>query len=647
MRTLLRAALKTKKHFSLAVLSICGLLLLTVASQLEMFSFGVLTRTSADFFDLFGKKSHGGYHTTDVVTKEMIDKRWAEIDTRGRGRISKGDAAAYLSGRKEKNLINAFVKKAGKYFDLEGKSVKLVAMLIAIAMLFKATMLFFSRFATQLLSIRISRDLRQQYFEHIQQLPMDFYHKYNIGTLSSRVAGDASQIANALNSFLTNYIQLPFVIMTTLGACIWMSWQLSLVIFVGLPLIVLPVVFVTRAVKRVTRQLQRNQERFTSVLIDFLAGIQTVKIFCMEPFSRKKYKEQNDQMAALETKTARYDLLTRPVLHTVSIFCLCVVLFVGQHVLNMTLAEVLVFCGMLHLFYEPVKKFAEENANIQKGAVAAERLFEVLNIDPSITDSEGASVLTDFKKSIEFEDVWFRYQDEWILKGVSFSINKGETVAIVGSTGAGKSTIVQLLPRLYEVQRGRILVDGRPLSDYTNRSLRSQIAYVPQKPFLFYDTIASNISYGEDFTEEEITMAAKRAYAHEFIEKLPNQYETQLCETGKNLSGGQQQRIAIARALVKKASILVLDEATSSLDSISESKIQKAIIDLQGKVTQVIIAHRLTTIQHADRIIFLEHGEKIAEGTKAELLDSCPAFRLMWETHFDTLTKKSLSLESV
>jgi len=375
------------------------------------------------------------------------------------------------------------------------------------------------------------------------------------------------------------------------------------------------------------------------VLIDFLAGIQTVKIFSMEAFSLGKYKEQNDRMAVLESKTAKYGLLTRPILHAITTMCLATVVIFGLHTLGMAVSELIVFCGFLHLAYEPVKKFAEENANIQRGVVAAERMFEVLDIKPHIEDKDGALTLCDLKENIEFENVWFRYHGEWILKDLSFTVNKGETVAIVGPTGAGKSTIVQLLPRLYDVEKGHIKIDGVPVTEYTQRSLRDTIAFVAQKPFLFCDTVAANIAFGRNFPREEIEGAAKRAHASEFIEELEDKYDTVLAEAGQNLSGGQQQRLAIARALVKNAPILILDEATSALDALSEAKIKSAIKELHGEVTQIIIAHRLATIEHADRIIYLEKGEKVAEGTKDELLETCPQFRLMWEAMFKTKAK--------
>lgn len=628
MKLLLQAALRSRKHLSLLIVTFATLLCLTVASQMEMFALGVLSNNGADFFTLFSPDQATGT-ARDGVTLHSVEAKWHEIDTGGTGVITKQQAAAYMA-TKETNPLNWIIKEFREHFQFSNNIRALVIILLCVAV-FKAIWLFASRYTTQLLSIRVSRDLRQQYFEHIQSLPMSFYQKHNIGSLSSRVVGDAGQIAISINSWLTNYLQTPFTIVTCLSMCFYLSWQLSLVIFFGVPLIVLPIVFLARRVKRVSRQLQSNQERFANVLIDFLAGIQTVKIFSMEAFSLKKYKEQNDRMAVLEGKTAKYGLLTRPILHAITTLCLASVVLFGLYTLSMSLSQLIVFCGLLQLVYEPVKKFADENANIQRGVVAAERMFEVLHLKPEIEDHKGAVDLLNFNDKIEFENVWFRYQGEWVLKDVSFTVKKGETVAIVGPTGAGKSTIVQLIPRLFEVQKGEIRIDGKPLNAYTQKSLRDLIAFVSQKPFLFFDTVAANIAFGRNFSRESIENAAKRAHADEFITRLPQKYDSMLAEAGQNLSGGQQQRLAIARALVKEAPILILDEATSALDSISELHIKRAIAQLHGEATQILIAHRLSTIEHADKIIYLERGEKIAEGNKDELIKTCDQFRRMWE----------------
>ncbi len=630
MKLLLQAALRTRQHLTLLIVTFVTLLLLTIASQMEMFALGVLSNNGSDFFSLFSSENVEYGKSQDTISLQEVENRWNAIASEN-GTITKQTASAYLASKKETNPLNWLLQELKQVVNFSNSMNALIALLLSVA-IFKAIWLFASRYTTQLLAIRVSRDLRQQYFEHIQSMPMSFYQQYNIGSLSSRVVGDAGQIATSINSWLTNYLQTPFTIVTCLSMCFYISWRLSLVIFLGVPLIVVPIVFLAKRVKRVSRQLQANQERFASVLIDFLAGIQTVKIFAMESFSFKKYKEQNDRMAVLESKTAKYGLLTRPILHAVTTLCLAIVVLFGLYTLGMTVSQLIVFCGLLQLVYEPVKKFADENANIQRGVVAAERMFEVLFQKPHIEDKDGAIEITEFADQIEFDHVWFRYQGEWILKDVSFTVKKGETVAIVGPTGAGKSTIVQLLPRLYEVQKGEIRIDGKPINAYTQHSLRELIAFVSQKPFLFFDTVAENISVGKKFTREEIEAAARRAHADEFIQRLPQKYDTKLAEAGQNLSGGQQQRLAISRALVKNSPILVLDEATSALDAISEGHIKNAITSLHGEVTQILIAHRLSTIEHADKIIYLEQGEKVMEGTKAELLAHCAPFRLMWET---------------
>lgn len=629
MKKLFYTAFHNHKHRFLLILTVVAMCLLTLASQLEIFALGVITKKGPDFFELFAPIESGELTRTDKVTKEELEQRWTMMDPQRKGIVTKSEATQFLKQWGKQDFIATVTTKLNALFPLS-ENLKNLALFIVFIALFKAAALFTHRFTTRLVAIRVSRDLRQDFFEHIQGLPMSFYQKYPIGALSSRVVGDAALIAEAINACLVNYLQTPFTVATTLILCFMTSWKLSLIIFFGFPCLVIPILFLAKRVKRISKQIQQNQEKFSSVLIDFLAGIQTVKVFAMEDFSLRKYREQNHRMASLEQKSARYDLSSRPIIHTIGMFFLATALVYGLYVLKMNVSEVLFYCGLLYIFYEPIKKFAEENSHIQRGISAAERMYEVMDLSPQIEDKEQAQELKGFEKEIEFDDVWFRYAEEWVLKGVSFKIAKGQTVAIVGPTGAGKSTIAQLLPRLYEVQKGEIRLDGKPLDVYTQRSLREQIAFVPQKPFLFLDTVAENIAFGRNFTMEQIQQAASQAYADEFIGRLPNGYATELAEAGKNLSGGQQQRLAIARALVKNAPILIMDEATSSLDAMSEGHIKTAMQLLHGKVTQIVIAHRLSTIEDADKIVYLEKGQKIAEGSKQELLQTCAGFRQMW-----------------
>ena len=627
MRQLFKAAFQNRNHRYLVSFIVIAICLLTFASQMEIFVLGVIAKKGPDFFELFAPVKQGKLVKVDTITKEEMETRWNQIAENGK--IDQLDTKRFLQQWKSSDKIQQAINFIDHYVPISGNLRNVAFMLLFVA-IFKAITLFIYRFSTRLLAIWVSRDLRQVYFEHIQSLPMEFYQRYNIGSLSTRVVGDASMIAVALNACLVNYLQTPFTVISTLILCFFTSRKLSLIVFLGLPAIFLPIMYIAKKVRQISRQIQRNQEHFASILIDFLAGVQTVKMFALEDFSLKKYREQNHRMANLEKRSARYDLASRPVVHTIAMTFLSISMMYGLYVLHMSVPEIFFFCGLLYVFYEPVKKFAEQNAQIQRGLAATERMYEVLEIKPKIQDQKDAKIFEKFENEITFDHVSFKYSNEWVLNDVSFTVHKGETVAIVGPTGAGKSTLVQLLPRLYDVQKGEIRIDGKPITTYTQRSLRENIAFVPQKPFLFLDTIAKNIAFGRNFSQQQIEDAAKKAHADEFIQKLPDGYQTLLSETGKNLSGGQQQRLAIARALVKKAPILIMDEATSSLDMVSENLIKSAIQKLRGEITQIIIAHRLSTIEDADKILYLEQGKVVAEGTKNELLHRCAEFREMW-----------------
>lgn len=630
MKRLFKIAFSKHTHRFLLCLTLVAMFLLTFASQLEIFTLGVITKKGPDFFELFSPIEEGSLTKVDSITIQQVDERFHAIDATGTGIIDKEDTAKFLAQWRHKDFIETVMNALNSVFNVSGNIAHLALMVVIVA-LFKAITLFTHRFSTRLVAIRISSDLRQDYFEHIQSLPMSFYQQHNMGSLSSRVVGDAALIAEAVNACLVNYLQTPFTVITTLTLCFLTSWQLSLIIFLGFPLLVFPIIFLAKRVKRISKQIQKNQEHFTSVLLDFLGGIQTVKVFAMEDFSLRKYREQNQHMADLEKRSARYDLSSRPIVHTIGMMFLATALLYGLYGLRMNVSEVLFYCGMLYIFYEPIKKFAEENSHIQRGVAAAERMFEVMDLKPQIEDGLHTLEFKENDGDITFDNVSFRYGDEWVLRNFSLKIKKGESVALVGPTGAGKSTIAQLLPRLYDVQEGCIMINGKPIQRYTQRSLRDAIAFVPQKPFLFIDTVTQNIAFGRDFSEERILDASRRAHADEFIQNLPLKYATQVSEGGKNLSGGQQQRLAIARALVKQAPILVMDEATSALDAVSENYIKTAVSQLRGQVTQIIIAHRLSTIEHVDKIVYLDKGRKVAEGTKDELLRDCPGFKRMWD----------------
>ncbi len=635
MKLLFQLAFHKNRNLHFILLSMAAMVCFTIGTQMEIITIGILTKKGPGFFELFGDQKQ------DKVSLSTLQNEWKKLDPSHSGTVTLADVNRYLNAEKPRGIVDRASRSINNVIPINGHPKWLAAMVIGVA-LFNALAMFSHRITSKIVAIRVSRSLRQDFFEHIQTLPMSFYQRHNIGSLSARVVTDALAIADGVNATLINYLQTPFAILSTLILCFYASWKLTLMIFLGLPLIALPIVYIARHIKRISKKLQKNQETFACVLIDYLAGIQTIKVFGREDFSLKKYREQNDRMAHLEMKSAKYDVISRPVVHTIGMSFLAAALISGLYVFNMSVPEVIVYCGLLYVFYEPIKKFAETNAMIQRGAAAAERMHEVMQIKPQIEDAVGATHLQEFKRRIEFRNVSFQYDQEKVLHNLSFTVEKGQTVAIVGPTGAGKSTIVQLIPRLYDVQEGEITIDGIPLKDISQKSLRKLMAFVPQKPFLFLDTIEQNITFGVPAPFEEMKLAAQKAHADEFIDDLPDKYETLLADSGKNLSGGQQQRLAIARALMKKAPILIMDEATSSLDAVSENKIKMAIESLRGEVTQIIIAHRLSTVEDADKIIYLDKGKKIAEGTREELIRNCPPFKLMWEM----MTKSKNMLDS-
>lgn len=623
MKTLFFLLFKKRKHLVLFVMTLISMGFMTISSQLEVISVGILTSKGPDLFTFFDAKENG------IISEEKLLETFQEA-AKGGKELTRIEAEKYIASKKGGDLLTKGYQLFNHLFDF-AKDYRRFALFLVVVALFRAFTLFWQRFFSKLLAIRVSADLRADYFDHLQTLPLSFFQKHHVGSLASRVAGDASLIADSINSFLTNYFQTPFTVVSTFLLCFYTSWELTLMIFIGFPLIVFPVLFIAGRIKRLSKKLQENQENFTTVLVDFLSGIQTVKLFSMEGFAAKKYGEQNERMVNLQRRAARYDVASRPIVHTIGMFFLGSALLIGLYFFGMGVSEVLIYCGFLYIFYEPIKKFAEENGNIQKGIAAAERMMEILATPPEIIDSPEATVLSGFEDEIVFDNVSFAYGDKTVLNNVSFSVKKGDKVALVGATGAGKSTVAALLPRLFDPHHGEIKIDGRSIKSYTQRSLRDMISFVPQKPFLFYDTIGRNISFGNTYSTEQVSKAASLAHAEEFITPLADHYDTLLAEGGKNLSGGQQQRLAIARALFKKAPILILDEATSALDAVSENEIQKALKSLRGQITQIVIAHRLSTIEDSDKIIFIDRGHKIAEGTKDELLATCPPFKAMWD----------------
>lgn len=630
MKPLLKAILRHKKHLPLLAVSLVAILGITLTSQAEVFCLGLIAKPGPDTFLLFGKQQDGKLVKTKELSREQILAHWQEISPAGT--ITVADANAYITkyDPSARSITKRLQHRISQCLDLS--NFYYLALFLLIVALTKATALFFQRFLAQAVAIRVSRDLRADYFKALQKLPMSFFHAYDMGNLSSRVITDSASIAQALNSLMVNYIQAPVILLVSLGVCLSISWRFSLVVCVAFPTFILPILLVAKKIKAVSKKIQKSQDKFTAALLDFLSGIMTVKIFRSEDFALKKYAVQNEEMAALEERNAIYGLLPKPLLHTVASLFFASIVVVGLYKFHIPPEELIVFCGLLYLVYDPVKKFAEENANIVKGVAAAERFYEVLAHPDLLSDAQGELTFTGLQQSIQFNHVSFSYENEHpVLNDITFSIKKGEAIGIVGPTGSGKTTLIKMLPRLYDASQGQIILDSCPITQYSKDSLREHIACVLQSPFLFYDTVWNNLTCGGEFSEQEVIDALKQAHAYEFVRTMPNGIHTFLEEAGKNLSGGQKQRLTIARALLRKTSILILDEATSFLDPISENYIKEIISGIKGQCTQIIIAHKLSTLEFVDKILYLEKGNLIATGSKEELLAICPQFQRMWE----------------
>lgn len=625
MKLLFHLAFGCRRRWGLVSLAAVAMVLSCAASQLEMLSLSLLTPKGIDAFDLFsGEKSR------DRLDRAQLEKSWNQLDTEGRGWITRRQAAANIL-IKEQKIGEQPLTRLRQLLDLDGHLSRLIALLVSIG-IFKAICGFFQSYLTGQLYVQISKELCQRYFDHVQSMPLSFHRAQSVGQFVSRISQDAASAATAVNSLLLNYWQTPVLVVSSLVYLYWLSPGLFLLVFIELPALAAFIFLFTRRIRHMSHQILQQREDGTGVLAEFLGGIQTIKLFAREEFASRRFEKVNDQLALLETKGLRYNLLLRPLVHFVcTIFFLGVILW-GTRIAQIPLSDLLTYCGLLYLIYEQIKKIAEENAAIQRGAAAADRLFEVLNVQPALRDAPGALEMAPFSSAISFRQVTFRYVKDQLpaVRNLSLSVAKGQFVAIVGETGAGKSTLVQLLARLYDVDLGSVEIDGLDIRSLSQRSLRAQMAFVPQHPFLFIDTIAANIAFGLAVDMTCIEDASRRAGADEFIQQLPQKYLTRLAEGGKNLSGGQQQRLAIARALVKKAPILILDEATSALDAVTEYHIRQTLKQLRGEITILVIAHRLTTIEDADEILYLSRGELLARGNHQQLLSSCPPFQQMW-----------------
>jgi subfamily B ATP-binding cassette protein MsbA len=442
-------------------------------------------------------------------------------------------------------------------------------------------------------------------------------------------------VENAVSYGSTDLIYQSLQVVIFAVVIFFIYFKMALVSFVFIPLITLPIIKVGKVLRKLSRRSQENAADTNSLLYETIMGARIVKAFNMEEYEISKFNRVNMDYYKLSMKSIKRTLLLNP--STEFLGCIAGVLVFfwgGREVITgkISFGVFGLFLGSLLSLIRPLKKLSQVNALNQQAMAASERIHEVLETEPSVKESASPKNLTGFKQNISFKNVWFSYSDTQILKGINLEVGYGQMLAIVGPSGTGKSTLVDLIPRFYDPQKGNVLIDGVDVREFSFKSLRNQIGIVNQETILFNDTIRANIAYGKlDASDKEIEEAARRAHAHDFISKCPQGYNTVIGDRGVKISGGERQRIAIARALLKNAPILILDEATSQLDSTSERIVQEALDSLVSGRTVFVIAHRLSTVRNADKIVVLDKGVIVEQGTHSQLLENKGLYKRLYD----------------
>lgn len=537
-------------------------------------------------------------------------------------------AGAYLFGPV---LDDVFINK-------KMDTLKLLSLAVFFIFMLKATCLCANAFLMSYVSQRIITGLRERVYNHIQNLPVPYFDKTPTGRLMSRILNDVSMVNGALSDSVSGIIKESFSIIGLLSVVFYRDWQLALIAVCILPVGFLPVFKFGKTLRKISTQSQKTLSNVSVVLHETISGNRIVKAFGMEEHEKSRFRAENQNLL----KYAMKAVMTRVINSSIMEFFggLLVVFFIsygGYNVImgNKSPGEFVSFVVGLIMLYEPVKRIAGIYGSIQQGMAAATRVYEVLDLPVEKMDEPGAVKLQPIQREIEFRQVSFRYGDKPVLSDINLKIEAGRIVALVGMSGAGKTTLVNLIPRFYEATEGAVLIDGIDVRNATISSLRGQIAIVTQQTILFNDTVRNNIGYGDiRRSDEEVIEAAKAANAYDFIMKMPNGFDTVIGEQGVRISGGERQRICIARALLKDAPILILDEATSSLDSDSELEVQKALENLMSGRTTLVIAHRLSTIKNADRIVTIANGRIVEEGHHDELMKSSGEYRRLYQLQF-------------
>ena len=526
--------------------------------------------------------------------------------------------------------------------ETPAESLKVLCLTILFVFFIKNIFLYLKNILLYMVQLNIVKDIRDKLYIHIQGLSLGYFHKEKTGSITSTIINDVEQLQSSLSIAFQKLFVEPINILIFATLLFIISWKLALIAIVIIPLAGIAIIAIGKSIRRKSRRTQKKISHIMQILGETLSSIRIVKAFVNEKEEIKKFSMETANYLNLHLKRAKLDLIAAPITESFGVVIGVILLWYGgtEVILQKGLIpeDFIRFILILFSILGPIKQMSNVNIKIQAGAASAERIFKLLDTKPQIVEIKNPINMGKFKTSLEFKDVHFEYQEggELVLDSIGFKINKGEVVALVGASGSGKSTIADLIPRFYDTTTGKITIDGNNIKNISLSSLRNNMGIVTQEVILFNDSIRNNISYAQgEKSDDLVKEAAKAANALEFIENTPNGFETVVGERGVKLSGGQKQRIAIARALLKNPSILILDEATSALDTESEKKVQTAIESLMKDRTALIIAHRLSTVQKADKIIVIENGKVAEIGSHESLFKKNGIYKRLYDLQFD------------
>lgn len=526
------------------------------------------------------------------------------------------------------------------FINKDQTALVLVPFLLVGVFLAKGLGLFVQKYLMSYCGTKVLEQLRYELFAKIICLPLDFFGETRVGMLMSRIISDVNLISASLPE-LIRIIQHSLTMVGLIGLVLYRDAQLAFWACLVFPLAVYPVIYFGRKLRKIGRKYQSELADISSHLQESFNGLRVVKAFASEEFEKNKFRLVSNNLARIGIRGKMYNQLSSPIMELIgAVGAGLVIWYGGSQVVagHRTPGEFFSFMTALIMLYDPFKSISQANNTIQQAMAGAERVFEILDSTDLIEETGGTIEFNPPFSTLSFERVSFSYpgSPEPALKDIDLTINAGERIALVGQSGAGKTTFAHLVPRFHDCTEGVIRLNGRPLRDYTLASLRTNIGIVSQDPFLFNLSVRDNIAYGQPGTDQILVeQAAKAAYAHDFIMELPQGYDTVVGEKGVKLSGGQKQRLTIARAIMKNPTLLILDEATSALDTESERIVQQALDNLMKGRTSIVIAHRLSTVLSADRIIVMRDGEIVSQGTNEQLLQNCPLYTKLYTLQFE------------